>query len=278
MAIQGTEQKDPIFRLISGKVLGVSFDAVGFSFCVVHDGRLFHVGRFEPVATACDQWMIEVALYFDTDPHLNHVFDRVVLCFVNRRQVVVPDGFYSPEKEENLLEFNTFLSENDPLEKNEISRYGCHLVFSYSEPAESILRKKYPRVELYHCGTSLLSTIHSRSDRKEMHLMFHRQQLDMAVVAGQKLILYNTFEYTAKEDVLYYVLFAAEQLDMDPNEFYAFVYGKIDSQGKIYELLYRYVRHVVCEKHEPIFGTSSKVLQEHYCLLFSLQCALSRES
>lgn len=185
--------------------------------------------------------------------------------------------FYSPEREEALLELNTYLLENDPLEKNDISQYDCHLIFSYSEAVETMLMKKYARMGLLHCGTSLLSSIRSRSDQKKMHLMLYRQQFDMAVVAGQKLILYNTFEYAVKEDVLYYVLFTAEQLRMDPNEFFAFVHGKISSQDEVYELLCRYVRHVEWEKHELMFGAPSKVSQENYPLLFSLQCVSSQE-
>lgn len=89
-------------------------------------------------------------------------------------------------------------------------------------------------------------------------------------MASQKLILHNTLEYNLKENILYYLLFTAEQLKMDLNEFPVFVRGRLDPQDEIYELLYCYVRYAELEKHIPIFKTTSKLLQENYLLLFSL--------
>ncbi len=61
---------------------------------------------------------------------------------------------------------------------------------------------------------------------------------------GKKLRLCNTFSFQAPEDVLYYVLFGFEQLDLSPENVSLNLAGAAAERGDIFDLLYRYVREV----------------------------------
>ena len=48
---------------------------------------------------------------------------------------------------------------------------------------------------------------------------------EIIVIANKKLQLYNTFQFTSKEDFIYYVLFTAEQLKLNPEKFELLLLG-----------------------------------------------------
>ena len=91
--------------------------------------------------------------------------------------------------------------------------------------------------------TNLLSTYRFS---EHPHLFVHLDKNHMYVVgiSDNKLQLYNSFPFNTREDFLYYLLFAAEQLGMDPESFELVLSGDIDKTSELYEIAYTYVRKI----------------------------------
>ena len=66
---------------------------------------------------------------------------------------------------------------------------------------------------------------------------------EIIVIQNQKLILYNSFEYQTSEDFLYYLLFTAEQLHLNPESMKLFFLGKCTESDELYKKAYQYVRN-----------------------------------
>jgi hypothetical protein len=77
-----------------------------------------------------------------------------------------------------------------------------------------------------------------------MFVHINSEHFEIIVVQNQKLLLFNSFEYASPEDFLYYILFTAEQLGMNPEEFPLELIGKIDMKSEYYQLAYNYIRNV----------------------------------
>lgn len=70
------------------------------------------------------------------------------------------------------------------------------------------------------------------------------KQLDVLVFKEGKLQLINSFEYHSPEDLVYYILFTYEQLDLDTEEVPIYLSGSIDKTKPSYSSLYTYIRYV----------------------------------
>jgi hypothetical protein len=66
----------------------------------------------------------------------------------------------------------------------------------------------------------------------------------MFVLKGAKLLFNNTFRFKTKEDFLYFMLFAMEQLQLDAETVQVIFMGMITEDSKIAELVTRYVRNI----------------------------------
>jgi Protein of unknown function (DUF3822) len=64
------------------------------------------------------------------------------------------------------------------------------------------------------------------------------------VVENQKLLLFNSFDYQTKEDFIYYILFTAEQLQLNPETFKLQLLGEISEESDLFKIAFKYIRNV----------------------------------
>ena len=67
---------------------------------------------------------------------------------------------------------------------------------------------------------------------------------EIVVIKNKKLELFNCFSFKTKEDFIYYILFTAEQLNLNPEELKLILLGDIKKESELYNTLYQYVRNV----------------------------------
>ncbi|RYZ15691.1 MAG: DUF3822 family protein [Sphingobacteriales bacterium] len=86
--------------------------------------------------------------------------------------------------------------------------------------------------------------ISRNNDERQVFLHIGSERFEMIVVQNQKLLLYNSFEYRTKEDFIYYLLFASEQLSLNPEQFRLQFLGNVDKEHELFQIAYKYVRDV----------------------------------
>jgi hypothetical protein len=57
-------------------------------------------------------------------------------------------------------------------------------------------------------------------------------------------VIFNSFNYTTKEDFIYYLLFTLEQLNLDTETVILKMFGEIEEGDDIYSICYQYVKHI----------------------------------
>ena len=77
-----------------------------------------------------------------------------------------------------------------------------------------------------------------------MIVNFHSGHFEIIVVQNQKLLLFNSFDYKTPEDLIYYLLFTAEQLNLNPEHFKLEFLGAITKEDAFYKIAYQYIRNV----------------------------------
>ena len=91
----------------------------------------------------------------------------------------------------------------------------------------------------------LLLTHHkNHPSQKLMFVNVRTGFFDIFITEGKRLLFQNAFHFTAREDVIYYIIFVMEQLAINPEETEIFLSGIIDRDSKLYEIMHKYVRHI----------------------------------
>ncbi len=98
-----------------------------------------------------------------------------------------------------------------------------------------------------HVSTVLIEQIlliERHSDALKFYVNVSHTHFEIIVVYQRKLLFYNSFTYTTKEDFIYYLLFTAEQLELNPETLSLCFLGDIDETHDLYKMAYTYVRFV----------------------------------
>ena len=221
----------------------------GFSYCAVDtaDSKIVTVSdiAFESGANGkVDEQYREA---FSKDPELARVYDEVQVLHDSDLNTFVPQPLFDPEYLGSYLQYNTKVFETDYFEYDELPKYGMNNVYIPWVNINNFLIDHFGPFTYRNANTVLVEKIMDlsrNSSQRVMYVHFSGARFEIVVVDNQKLLLFNSFSHRAKEDFLYYVLFTAEQLNLNPETFPLRLLGNIDGESDYFKIAYRYVRDV----------------------------------
>jgi len=119
---------------------------------------------------------------------------------------------------------------------------------------------------------SKLLDLSKNVDVKKMIVHMQMGHFEIVIVQNQHLLLYNSFEYKSPEDLIYYVLFSAEQLNLNPESLRLEFMGAIKETDDYFKIAYKYIRDVSLFDVTDLQNNNSFTVAEnlkHFILLQS---------
>lgn len=215
----------------------------------------------------------EHAFFNSTD--LRRSYDEVQVIHDNNLNTFVPNALFDESFLGSYLQFNTKVFDTDFFMSDTLEAYSMHNVYIPYVHVNNFLIDKFGPFEYRHAASVLvrrLLDLSKNATEKKMFVHLAARHFEIVVLHNQRVLVYNTFDYKTPEDLLYYVLFTAEQLQLNPEQFPLEFLGKINEDSEIYSLIYNYVRHVSlfdvsqCKAHN---NYSNALNLEHFILFQS---------
>ena len=252
--------------------LGISH----FSYCLLNTttftydyAKKYSLSSKEDIAT-------EITEIINNDAIIKADFSSQSVAFVNFPSTLVPNILYKEEEAESLLAFNTEV--NGKILTDNILSQKAHLIYVVPESIVSIVSNFFPKAK-QKAQESILIQQYSQlnTDTEKAYLYLNEQKVGITIFKGDQLIFNNTFDYTTKEDLLYYSLFSFEQLKLSPESIDVTVFGTIEKEDEYFNLLYDYIRNLKLGErpHQFTFPTvfSSIAPHKYFGLFTQVLCA-----
>ena len=229
-------------------VLQVSLN--GFCFCVVdtlnHTILLFKEVDFKtfPASAKVEDHYWKAFLEHQ---ELTKLYDEVVVLHDNNLNTFVPTALFDEQFLGSYLQYNTKVFETDFFTFDTILNQEMNNVYVPYANVNNYLLDQFESFDYKHVNSVLVSKLLEKSknvEEKQVFVHFGSQKFEIVVVQNQKLILFNSFEYTTEADFIYYLLFTAEQLNLNPEHFKLHLLGNIAEETALFRMAYKYVRHV----------------------------------
>jgi len=183
---------------------------------------------------------------FKTNPELIEKYDDVLVIYSNNLSTFVPTALFDEDYLGSYLQYNTKVFETDFFAFDTIENYQMNNVYIPFVNINNFFIDKFGSFEYKHSSTILISKLLELSkniDTKKMFVHLTKTHFDIAVIQNQKLILYNNFEYKTPEDLIYYILFTAEQLHLNPENFQLELLGNVVENDDFYNICFKYIRN-----------------------------------
>lgn len=197
-------------------------------------------------------------------------YDFVHICFLSTSINVVPNNLLKQPLEDflSISNYNPIqLAIDCPLENEEAS-----IVYNIHYPLKDVLLSlpNLQNARLYHSGKFLIDYGKINSKDDEIYINLMHQKLEVCILSKGKFIFYNLFETKTKEDFLFYILYALNQLNISPNSVSLIAFGDLLNSPDYYDTLKKYVRNIT-------FNEEDKSLGQYFTLYKLFECELFQE-
>ena len=210
---------------------------------------------------------------FQKYDELKASYDEVTIIHSNNLSAFVPTALFDEEYLGSYLQFNTKVFETDFFAFDELANYEMNNVYIPYVHLNNYFIDQFGGFDYKHANTIVVNKLLDLSkNNEELQLFVHVSDthFEIVVIQNQKLQLFNSFEYKTPEDFIYYILFTAEQLFLNPENFKLELLGKIVEGDSLYAIAYKYIRNT--SLFDVSFMQSSLTdaeKREHFILLHS---------
>jgi hypothetical protein len=261
-------------KTIKENKLSIQFNLDGFSFSIYNNPSkkevYFREYVFENSQTSPENLLLKIETIFNTDTYLKNDFITVTVIHQNNLSTVVPNRFFDKKKMAFYLNFNVKTLATDFITFDDLEALNAKNVYVPYVNINNYLFQNFGEFEYKHHSTVLIEKLLKNTTTKEktMFVNVSKTSLDIVVLENKKLLLSNAFSYNSKEDFIYYVLFVAEQLNLDVQEFPLYLLGEITLKSKTYKITYKYIKNVsFLESTNAIYDTFNIPSHSNYILL-----------
>lgn len=199
---------------------------------------------------------------------LHQTFASILVIYQNELSNIVPKSFYEEKQAADYLKFNSKILTSDYISHDEIAINESVNVYVPYVNINNLIFDTYGAFEYKHASTILIDFIlqkEVRDEESQLFLNINLQHFELIATKNKKLLLYNSFEYSTKEDLIYYLLFTMEQLHLNPEAIRLQLMGLVNKDDALYQIIFTYVRFV--EFFKPTypfeFSTQAKLNNDY---------------
>lgn len=261
------------------KALSIQIRLSGLSFCILN--RTTHSIEFldrvllEKKATPFEL-LNHLKAYIDGHDAMRQHFHSVTCIYQNELATLVPKAIFDETKLADYLKFNAKILQSDFISYDELVLNNSANVYIPLVNINNHLFDTYGSFEYKHASTVLIETLLQRANTQAddaLYINLNELSFEVVYIQNKKLVLYNSFEYSSKEDFIYYVLFTIEQLKLNPETIKTFLSGQINDSDELFAIAYTYIRHVMLMDTSYSFKFDETVIapqsHDHFILLNS---------
>ena len=194
------------------------------------------------------QVLQQIEKQYEQEAFLRDENPEVLVLFSSELYSLVPQEFFEEENASEYLKYNTKILETDYVAHDEVTSAGITNVYIPYTNINNFFFDRYGEFEYRHCVSVLAHEfqIQNRFQKEgtRVYLNCFPGGYDLLIYQKGQLQLANTFKCSTREDFIYYLLFCAEQLDLDPESFELILLGRITENSDYYDIAYTYVKEI----------------------------------
>ena len=179
---------------------------------------------------------------------LKNPFNSVHTIIENNRSTLIPEVLFVESEKESYLEFSMEPIDDEMIRFDKLNGIEAVNVFGISSSLYEEIIAGFPDAKICHLSSFMIDTIwrnfKHRITEKRIFVFLRQADLNMLIFDKKQLVYSNAFHIRTPEDVVYFVIFVMEQLNLNPEEIPVTLLGNINRDSPEFDLLFRYIRNL----------------------------------
>lgn len=179
-------------------------------------------------------------------------FNSVHLIHFNELSTLVPKSLFNEANAADYLKFNSKILKTDYIAHDVLEADNMVNVYVPYININNYIFETFGAFTYKHASTVFIDTLSStKYNDQYIFINVEHNAMQLSVIIDNDLKLYNFFEFLTPEDFIYYILFVVEQLQLNPETINLCLSGIIDKDDDLYNIAYKYIRHVGFVTNSP---------------------------
>ncbi len=268
---QKTIQKNNSLTQHNTKALSIQISLSGLSFCILNSTiqtiEFLEHKRFNKKLNPLET-LEQLQLVLDNNSVFTQSFASVLAIYQNELSSLVPKELFDEKNSADYLKFNAKILKSDFISHDNIDICKSVNVYVPLVNVNNYLFDQFGIFDYKHTSTILIDSVLKKersSEDTKLYINVSEFSFELIAVKNGELLLYNSFEYSTKEDFIYYILFTLEQLQLNPEIVKVKLSGMIKKDDELYAILYKYIRYVefVTTDNNFNFDINQKPVTKH---------------
>lgn len=190
---------------------------------------------------------------------LQQHYSTVTICICNSINALTPKDLYKKNYGKELLGFNQILLQNEDESNDWLKSIECFNSYVIPKELKRCFDKYYPNHSWKHQSTVFIESVmqhYKLNEETTIYISVQNAYFQLVVLEGRKLKFFNGYEYRSGEDIIYYILFALEQLNLNPDQIPIVISGEIEINSEVYKFIHRYIRNISFTNRNPNYTYS----------------------
>ena len=234
----------------------------GLSFCILNRSSnsiefTKHV-HLEKKATPYEL-LNELKSTIESNIELQQSFNSIICIYQNELSCLVPNDLFDEDSKADYLKFNAKILKTDFISFDKLITINSTNVYVPLININNYIFETFGSFDYKHASSIMIEALLQQSSNSletTLYINVNDTTFEIISIKNKQLLFYNTFEYSSKEDFIYYILFTIEQLKLNTETIKIELTGKIELNDALYTILYKYIRFV--EFLNPNYGFEFK--------------------
>ena len=247
---QKTIQKKTRIEKTSNIKLSIHISLNGLSFCIIDliSNEIDFLRTYSLSKNTTPKELLKTLKKgFKENNELSNSFSSVKIIHYNNLSTVVPEPLFDKNNALSYLKFNSKILQNDYVAWDEIFNNECVNVYIPYVNINNYIFKMFDSFVYNHYSSIILEKVklnEKNTITPSLYLNINSNHMELIYFVKNKLIFYNRFDFSTKEDIIYYLLFTIDQLKLNPEEIPLVITGNISEDDDNYKIIYEYIRNV----------------------------------
>ena len=247
---QKTIQKKTRIDKTSNIKLSIHISLNGLSFCIIDliSNEIDFLRTYSLSKNTTPKELLKTLKKgFKENNELSNSFSSVKIIHYNNLSTVVPEPLFDKNNALSYLKFNSKILQNDYAAYDEIFNNECVNVYIPYVNINNYIFKMFDSFVYNHYSSIILEKVklnEKNTITPSLYLNINSNHMELIYFVKNKLIFYNRFDFSTKEDIIYYLLFTIDQLKLNPEEIPLIITGNISEDDDNYKIIYEYIRNV----------------------------------
>lgn len=187
---------------------------------------------------------------FKDNVALNHDYRSVNIQIFSPFFSFIPETIFHQDAQKAFINYTVSIPSHHTILKDKLDHLGIFNLYAIPNKHHDFFSKHFTKANFHHSASNMISYVLDQyREEKDTQVYISREPETVEFIAQKEgaFVLYNSFDVTNPEDMLYYTLLVYDQLELNKEKDKLIVLGRGSRTSKEILLLSQYVAKIDVE-------------------------------